>query len=118
MNCRPQEVACGLILLVSASNAIATQTASTTLSSASWPTDFTARLEATALLQSLNVELLTSDNKKQTLERWYMSHRLVSNPQMAIERVLDVEELPSSPPRKSAAEALRTGQRPDRRKSF
>ena len=103
MNFRPREVACGLILLVSASNAVAMQTASTTLSSASWPTDFTARLEATELLQSLNVGLLTSDNKKQTLERWGMSHRLVSNPQIAIERVLDAEESPTEAQRKMLA---------------
>jgi hypothetical protein len=44
--------------------------------------------EATALLQSLNVELLASKREKETLARWFMSHRPVSNPQMAIERVL------------------------------
>ncbi len=93
----------GLILLVSASNAIATQTASTTLSSASWPTDVIAPLEATTLLQSLNVEPLTSDSEKQTLERWCTSHRLVSNPQIAIERVLDAEELPTEAQRRMFA---------------
>jgi hypothetical protein len=104
MNYLPQAAACALILILSASNAAATQTAAASArGSASWPTDVTARLEATALLQSLNVEPLSNDNKKQTLERWCMSHRLVSNPQIAIERVLDVEELPTEAQRKTLA---------------
>jgi hypothetical protein len=111
MNCLPKEVACVLILLVSASTAAATQTTSTTQSLASWPTDLTARLEATALLQSLNVELLTSESEKETLARWCVSHRLVSNPQIAIERVLDAEELPTAAQRTmldtSAKESVR-----------
>jgi hypothetical protein len=103
MNFRPREVAYGLILLMSASNAMATQTESTTQISASWPTDVMARLEATAILQGLNVELLTSDSEKQTLERWCVSHRLASNPQITIERLLDVEELPTEAQRMTLA---------------
>jgi hypothetical protein len=49
-----------------------------------------ALLAALALLRSIDRSL------KQTLERWCMSHRLVSKPQIAIERVLDVEELPTA----------------------
>jgi hypothetical protein len=107
MICLPQAAICALILLVSASTAACTQTASTTLSSASWPTDFMARLEATALLQSLNVKLLTSDSEKQTLERWCVSHRLVQNPQIAIERVLDAEELPTDAQRRILASSAK-----------
>jgi len=100
---RAREVACVLTLLLSASTGAAAPTASTTPTSASWPTDVMARLEATALLQSLNVELLTSDSEQQTLGRWCSSHGLVSNPQISIERVLDAEERPTEAQRKMLA---------------
>lgn len=105
MNSLPREAAGALILLVSVSTAAATQTLPASQGSAIWPTDVMARLEATALLQSLNVELLTGDSEKQTLEHWCVSHRLVSNPQIAIERVLDAEELPTEAQRKMLATA-------------
>jgi chorismate-pyruvate lyase len=43
-----------------------------------WPNDFTARLEALALLQSLNAELLSHDSATLTLDRWCDAHHLAS----------------------------------------
>jgi hypothetical protein len=40
--------------------------------------DFTARLEATALLQTLNAELLRHDSATLTLDRWCEGHYLAS----------------------------------------
>src|SRR5262249_28129227 len=41
-----------------------------------WRDDFTARLEATALLETLNADLLSHDSATLTLDRWCDSHRL------------------------------------------
>jgi hypothetical protein len=47
-------------------------------SAPAWPNDFTARLEALALLQSLNAELLSHDSATLTLDRWCDAHHLAS----------------------------------------
>jgi chorismate-pyruvate lyase len=43
-----------------------------------WSNDFTARLEALALLETLNAELLSHDSATLTLDRWCDAHRLAS----------------------------------------
>jgi hypothetical protein len=43
-----------------------------------WQEGFTARLEALALLQTLNAELLSHDSATLTLDRWCAAHRLAS----------------------------------------
>src|SRR5262249_10350442 len=43
-----------------------------------WTNDFTARLEALALLQTLNAELLSHDSATLTLDRWCDAHHLAS----------------------------------------
>jgi chorismate-pyruvate lyase len=43
-----------------------------------WGNDFTARLEALALLQSLNADLLGHDSATLTLDRWCDAHHLAS----------------------------------------
>lgn len=43
-----------------------------------WANDFTARLEALALLQTLNAELLGHDSATLTLDRWCDAHHLAS----------------------------------------
>ena len=100
---RNQRAACALTLLVSASTAIATPTASNGQKPGTWPTDIVARLEAAALLQTLNVELLTNDNTERTLGAWCVSHRLSTRPTIATERVSDAEEIPTEVQRKMLA---------------
>ena len=43
-----------------------------------WQESFTARLEALALLQTLNAELLSHNSATLTLDRWCAAHRLAS----------------------------------------
>ena len=59
---------------------------------APWPDDFVARLEALALLQTLNADLLSHDSATATLERWCADHRLAEPPRIVAERAPDVEK--------------------------
>ena len=52
-----------------------------------WRNDFVARLEALALLQSLNADLLSHDSATLTLDRWCADHRLASPAKITAERV-------------------------------
>jgi hypothetical protein len=52
-----------------------------------WPDTFVARLEALALLQTLNADLLSHDSAPLTLERWCDSHHMASPARIVAERV-------------------------------
>jgi chorismate-pyruvate lyase len=58
-----------------------------------WPDSPVARLEALALLQSLNANLLSHDSATATLERWCADHHLASPAQVIAQRVGDVEKI-------------------------
>jgi len=47
-----------------------------------WPDTFTARLEALALIQTLNADILGSRSATQTLENWCRDHRLAREPRI------------------------------------
>ena len=53
----------------------------------SWPDTFTARLEALALLQTLNADLLSHDSATATLQRWCESHQLAPHPHITASQV-------------------------------
>jgi chorismate-pyruvate lyase len=55
-----------------------------------WPNSFVARLEALALIESLNADLLSHDSATLTLERWCADHRLADPARIVAERVHDV----------------------------
>lgn len=57
-----------------------------------WRDTFTTRLEALALLQSLNADLLSHDSATLTLDRWCGAHRLAEPARIVAERVRDVEK--------------------------
>jgi hypothetical protein len=61
----------------------------------SWPGNFVARVEALALLQTLNADLLSHDSASLTLERWCEAHRLASPTRIVAVRVPDVDKPPS-----------------------
>jgi chorismate-pyruvate lyase len=61
-----------------------------------WPDTFVARVEAVALLQTLNANLLSHDSATLTLERWCDVHRLASSPRIVAVRVPDRDK-PVSP---------------------
>jgi hypothetical protein len=54
-----------------------------------WPDTFIGRLEALALIESLNADLLAHDSATLTLERWCADHRLADPPLVVAERVRD-----------------------------
>jgi hypothetical protein len=51
-----------------------------------WPNDFTARVEALAVLQTLNAELLGHDSATLTLDRWCDAHHLASPAKVVAQR--------------------------------
>jgi len=57
---------------------------------------FVTRVEALAVLQSLNADLLSHDSATKTLERWCGDHRLASPPNIVAERVAGVDKEPTS----------------------
>jgi chorismate-pyruvate lyase len=60
-----------------------------------WPDDFVARVEALALLQTLNVDLLSHDSATLTLERWCAAHALAVPPRIVAERVTGLDKPPT-----------------------
>ena len=54
---------------------------------APWPDSVVGRLEALALLESLNADLLAHDSATLTIERWCADHRLADPARIVAERV-------------------------------
>jgi hypothetical protein len=52
-----------------------------------WQDSFVARVEALALIETLNADLLSHDSATLTLERWCADHRLASPARITAERV-------------------------------
>jgi hypothetical protein len=57
-----------------------------------WPDSFVGRLEALALIESLNADLLAHDSATLTIERWCGDHRLADPPRIVAERVRDADK--------------------------
>jgi chorismate-pyruvate lyase len=76
-----------------------------------WQESFTARLEALALLQTLNAELLSHDSATLTLDRWCAAHHLASSAHIRAERVHGADQAPTDDQRQlldvSATEPVR-----------
>ena len=72
------------VLAKSSATAAALLTAST---AHAWPDTFVTRLEALALLQTLNADLLSHDSATQTLGQWCADHRLAAEPNIVAQRV-------------------------------
>jgi hypothetical protein len=62
-----------------------------------WTNDFTARLAALALLQTLNAELLSHDSATLTLDRWCDAHHIAS-PSPSPAKVVAVRDRGASKP--------------------
>jgi chorismate-pyruvate lyase len=60
---------------------------------APWPDSFVGRLEALALIETLNAALLAHDSATLTLERWCADHRLADPALIVAERVHDVDKV-------------------------
>jgi hypothetical protein len=81
-----------LSLLLHGARAVAADTPA--MGPQDWPDTFVARLEALALIQTLNADLLSHDSATLTLEGWCGSHRLASPARMVAERVAGVDKAP------------------------
>jgi hypothetical protein len=60
-----------------------------------WPDSFVTRLEALALLQTLNADLLSHDSATLTLGRWCDSHHMASPARIVAERVKGADKQPT-----------------------
>ena len=76
-----------------------------------WQESFTARLEALALLETLNAELLSHDSATLTLDHWCAAHRLASPARIVADRAAGAEQPPTDEQRQllrvSATELVR-----------
>jgi hypothetical protein len=70
-----------------------------------WTGSFVARVEALAVLQTLNADLLSHDSATLTLERWCDVHRLASPPRIVALRVPDIDKPPTPEQRRELAVA-------------
>lgn len=61
-----------------------------------WPDRFTSRLEALALLQTLNANLLSHNSATLTLDRWCAAHHLASDPHVVAKLVRGEKTVPSA----------------------
>jgi hypothetical protein len=68
-----------------------------------WTDTFVARVEALAVLQTLNADLLSHDSATLTLERWCDVHRLASPPRIVAVRLPDVDKPPTPEQRRELA---------------
>ena len=89
LNVRKTAFACGAVLLW-------WTTAGADDQSQNWSGSFTARVEALALLETLNAELLSNNSATLTLEHWCDIHQLASPPRIVAVRLHDVDK-PASP---------------------
>jgi chorismate-pyruvate lyase len=76
----PRGLAAVLILLL-------TTAVASTAEPAPWPDSLVGRLEALALIESLNADLLAHGSATLTLERWCADHRLANPARIVAERV-------------------------------
>jgi hypothetical protein len=61
-----------------------------------WPDTFVARLEALALMQTLNAEILASRSATVSLENWCRDHRLAAEPRILARMVTGVDKAPTA----------------------
>jgi chorismate-pyruvate lyase len=68
-----------------------------------WPDTPGTRVEALALLQTLNADLLSSDSATLTLDRWCEAHKMATPAKIVAERVHDQDKDPTPEVRKLLA---------------
>jgi chorismate-pyruvate lyase len=61
-----------------------------------WQDTPTARIEALALLQTLNANLLSNDSATLTLDRWCEAHKMAAPAKIVAERVHDADKEPTA----------------------
>ena len=61
-----------------------------------WPDTYVARLEALALIQTLNAEILASRSATQSLENWCRDHRLAEEPRITARSIRGISRAPDA----------------------
>lgn len=61
-----------------------------------WPDRFESRLEALALIETLNADLLSHNSATLTLDRWCADHRLAADPHVVAKLVRGEKKAPSA----------------------
>ena len=61
-----------------------------------WPDTYVARLEALALIQTLNADILASRSATQSLENWCRDHRLADEPRIVARALTGVNKAPDA----------------------
>ena len=61
-----------------------------------WPDTFIARLQALALIQTLNAEILSSRSATLILENWCREHRLATDPKIVAHVVTGINKVPTA----------------------
>jgi chorismate-pyruvate lyase len=90
-NSRMGAIACGIALFWSTTAGADDSTAQTR----NWSGSFVARVEALALIETLNSQLLSNNSATLTLEQWCDIHHLASPPRIKAVRVPDVDKVVS-----------------------
>jgi chorismate-pyruvate lyase len=98
MLARSRRAVCVFALLLTRLSAVAAD--SPPQQGLAWPASFVGRLEALALLQTLNADLLSHDSATLTLEHWCESHRLASPARIVAARIPGIEKTASAEQRR------------------
>src|SRR5262247_3263009 len=61
-----------------------------------WPDTFVSRLEALAVMQTLNAEILASRSATASLEHWCRDHQLAAEPKIVAQVVKGADKPPTS----------------------
>ncbi len=79
---------------------VATTSTSVPATAEPWRDGFVSRIEALALMQTLNASLLASRSATATLEKWCADHKMSPEPKIVARRVSAVEKPPSEETRR------------------
>ena len=77
----------GILVLIALACSLRAAAAPPDAAPVAWHDSYTTRLEALALLQSLNADLLSHDSATLTLDRWCAAHQLANPSTITAERV-------------------------------
>jgi chorismate-pyruvate lyase len=94
----PREIllASALVLVAAAAVGQAARDGARQTHGSTWPDSPVARVEALALLETLNADLLSNDSATLTLERWCDSHKMATPAKIIAERVHDADKEPTA----------------------
>ncbi|HEY8125225.1 MAG TPA: hypothetical protein VIF88_07375 [Methylocystis sp.] len=79
---------------------LATSSVSVPAAGEPWRDGFVSRIEALALMQTLNASLLASRSATATLEKWCADHKMSAEPKIVARRVAGIAQQPSAETRR------------------